>query len=159
MALILGLFLLGCGDGGVETMERAAIEDVGPSTASTTAPLPARSISPAAPPTTATPSAGRASYCRHLPDIEGLVEAIDRGDFANEDRAANLRVFEVEALMSADVDALRGEGNDLDAAKVADHATALRTWFQGWVGRGPNPGHDIRQDYVQASHPARSMCP
>jgi len=100
-------------------------------------------------------------YCRHALDTDNLVKAINGGEMgteAEDERRANLRVFAIEKLLSTDADNLRREGRAVEASKVADHSTALRKWFNAWVGRGPNPGPDILQDYYNASNPARRMC-
>ena len=95
-------------------------------------------------------------YCRHALDTETLVNEIDQGKY--EDETAHRHILAIEALLSADVEALRRVGADVQADRVRDHAAALREWFNGWVGRGPNPGHDILQEYNRASNQARSMC-
>jgi hypothetical protein len=108
--------------------------------------------------TVAAKSAALERYCRHVLETEEFVKATDEGRYANQDGRANMRLYEIEALLSADAADLRQEGRELEAANVANHSAVLRHYFNAWVGRGPNSGEDIVQDYHRASSKARSMC-
>ncbi len=143
------MLLVACADRGTERVTPSTVAETKPSTTTPT-------VAPA--PTVPPSSAALERYCRHALETQALVNAIDKGQMYEQERSANRRVFELEALFSADADELRREGRAVEATNVADHSTALRQYFNSWLGRGPNPGRDILQDYYGASAQARSMC-
>lgn len=151
-ALIAGVslsLLSACGDGGPGRISRPVVVTTAPTTTTGLAPTT----------TVAEKSAALEGYCRHVLETEEFVKATDEGRYADQDdRVANRRLFEIEALLSADAADLRREGREVEANSVASHSAVLRHYFNAWVGRGPNPGQDIVQDYYRASSKARSMC-